>query len=282
MSDFKQWLLLFGGELLMNLVIYADDSGTHDLDGVLPQSQVTTIGGYVGKSDSWLKLSREWKKALRDHSAPYFHFTELQYAENCRGAIPPHKRNPYTGWTPEQCQAFRLACAKIAASGNRIPVCGDWNTKAVAEDLPKEYKSNSRASVVWLFYDAARDTIKVKWPKLQGPITVCFDHTQNPDWRNAIFDVHGWFKNKYGRFGIIGFGDKNIDINCHGLQAADLIAGRLRQLTRIIQDYDPMPGDSLSELDSILFSKFGPKNLQELLARRSGFQQLPNLPPISK
>ena len=267
--DARQWFSLFGGELFVTLAIYADESGTHHRMGSLPQSEVAVVGGYVGREDSWVTFKRDWEAILRKFdSVPCFHYTQLQFA--CRqaerpGTWPPGQRgNPYQGWPKQKCEDFLRECARVAASGGRFPAIGYFDTRLWAEQAPNQQREYPYEEIVRWFYGAALDTIRIEWPKLHGPIAFCFDQTQDPKWRTAIMNAHCSHKNINARIAPMTFGDKR-DACCYGLQAADLIVGRIRQLSRGVLQYDKISEDSLSELDQILFSKYGARTYKELL-----------------
>src|ERR1039457_211121 len=129
--EFRQWFSLFGGEVLMNLAIYADESGTHDKAGSLPQSEVVVMAGYAGKKESWIKFIRNWNAVLNKYGVTRLHFTQLQFASNIvkGGGSVRQKGNPYRGWSKHQCEDFLLDCAKVAAAGSRLPVGADFDTR---------------------------------------------------------------------------------------------------------------------------------------------------------
>jgi hypothetical protein len=273
---FRQWVSLFGGELFVNLAIYADESGTHDKAGVQPQSQVSVVAGFVAKANSWLVFQRYWADILEKYKAPYFHYTELQFALRIAGNTVASERqkrkNPYLrlGWSKQKCEDFLLECAKIAMSGSKIPVGGDFETRGYAERLksiPKQLQENNPpALALHPFYVTTLETILCHWPELDGPITFCFE--RNLDWQHAIIDVHNKYKKQWPR--IVGpvFGDKEESL-FYGLQAADLLAGTVRQLARYKLNYDPIPVGSLSEVNRIFCEKFRIKDMRELLSHRS-------------
>src|ERR1035437_2968214 len=117
--------------------------------------------------------------------------------------------------------------------------------------------------------------IKRRWPRARGPIVFCFDQTNNLEWLTVAPLIHCDFERAYGkklpRIGGVYFDDKKKPEN-YGLQAADLYAGRLRELARFILKYDPAQDMPLTELDSVLFGKFKVKSMREVLSRRSSIK----------
>jgi hypothetical protein len=277
---FRQWFSLFGGEILVNLVIYADESGTHGgKTGSQPQSEVATVAGYAGKVDSWVKLRRDWKAILDKNHVDYFHYSPLRYAIKVAGLgrIVSQKGNPYRGWSKSQSEDFLLDCARVAAAGNRLPVGVDFDTRGYSQSMiPERLRmANPPAGAVWMFYETALRQIKKQWPMARGPIAFCFDRTDNREWLMEAQLIHCEFEHAYAkklpRIGGISFEDKKQPEN-YGLQAADLYAGRLRELARLMLKYDPEQDMPLTELDSVLFGKFRVKSMRDVLSRRSSIK----------
>ena len=273
---FRQWFSLFGGEILVNLVIYADESGTHGgKTGAQPNSEVATVAGYAGKADSWVKFRRDWKSVLKKHHADYFHYSPLRYALKAaeRGRSVSQKGNPYRGWSKNRAEGFLVDCAGVAAAGNRLPVGVDFDTRGYSQSTIPEHlrMANPPAGTVWMFYETAMRQIKKHWPTARGPIAFCFDRTDNREWLIEAQLIHYEFERAYAkklpRIGGISFEDKKQPEN-YGLQAADLYAGRLRELARLSLKYDQAQDMPLTELDSILFGRFRVKSMREVLARR--------------
>jgi hypothetical protein len=123
-----------------------------------------------------------------------------------------------------------------------------------------------------MFYENALEQLKAKWPAARGPIVFCFDQSDDPEWRTALCLVHQAYQRSYGKalpqIGNLMLGNKQKPEN-YGLQAADLLAGRSRQLARLILKYDLAQDEPLCELDKILFGKFGVKTMKDVLSRRS-------------
>ena len=84
----------------MNLVVYADESGTNDPSGKRPDSRVAVVAGYLAERDVWLGFCDEWRKVLGNpkYLVEYFHYREL--ANN--------KKRPsiYYGWNTNKVLNF--------------------------------------------------------------------------------------------------------------------------------------------------------------------------------
>lgn len=112
----------------MKIIVYADESGTHDQTGTQPGSEVAVIAGYVAKVDSWIKFCKDWGAVLKKHNAPYFHFREFAEASSVvrgkREASSQFKNNPYFGWEIDRLDNFLFDLAEVAAAGSKVPVGG--------------------------------------------------------------------------------------------------------------------------------------------------------------
>jgi hypothetical protein len=135
--------------------------------------------------------------------------------------------------------------------------------------------ANPPAGAVWMFYETALRQIKKQWPLARGPIAFCFDRTDNREWLMEAQLIHCEFEHAYAkklpRIGGISFEDKKQPEN-YGLQAADLYAGRLRELARLSLKYDQAQDMPLTQLDSILFGRFSVKSMRDVLARRGSIE----------
>jgi hypothetical protein len=72
----------------MKLVVYADESGTHDNTGTQQGSREAILAGIVAPSEEWRTFCRAWQSALNKYSAPYFNFREWSAAS----AVARNKR----------------------------------------------------------------------------------------------------------------------------------------------------------------------------------------------
>ena|SRR5208282_2843301 len=91
---FTEWASLYSEGLFMMLQVYADESGTNDINGQKPGSSVPTFCGYIDTPEYWLDFCRKWKKVLNNYRAPFFHFRE--FANKHEIAKPD---SPYYGWS---------------------------------------------------------------------------------------------------------------------------------------------------------------------------------------
>jgi hypothetical protein len=158
----------------------------------------------------------------------------------------------------ETLDSFLYDLARVAAEGSKVPVGGYVDTRGYNEFLkqtPAEQMRNPHQGGVSYFYSSVIDAVTDRWPKLQWPISFFFDQTEDLEWRNAITAVHQTWKGRNSRIKEISFADKK-DPEHYPLQAADLVAYRLRQIAGKFCKYDPKIPDSMPKLDRILFGKF--------------------------
>jgi Protein of unknown function (DUF3800) len=245
------------GEVFVKIVVYADESGTHDKNGTERGSEVAVVAGYAAKVDSWTKFCKDWRAVLKAYSAPYFHFNEFAdasaVARNKRPPTSRHKNNPYSGWAIDQLDNFLFDLAKVAAAGSRVPVAGYVDTRGYAgylKQMPEEKMRNPHAGCVWWFYESALQGIQAKWPRLQWPITFIFDQTASEEWRSAITSAHLSYQKLNSRIKAIAFANKK-DPEHYPLQAADLLAYRLRQIAGKYCKYDSKIPQSMPKLGFI-------------------------------
>jgi hypothetical protein len=97
--SYREWASLFSGKLFAMIVVYADESGT----GGIPKSgkePAPTICGFLATPEMWDKFRLDWKSALNDHKAPYFHFRELDRNEW------KNKKSRFHGWDDARVDDF--------------------------------------------------------------------------------------------------------------------------------------------------------------------------------
>jgi len=101
----------------VNVEIYADETGTHDVTGKLGGSAVAGIAGYMAWPDDWAKLSSEWQKVLNEFKIKEFHYS--QFVRRKERTTKPDW--PYYGWTDAQANEFEH---KLAALAGQYPQFG--------------------------------------------------------------------------------------------------------------------------------------------------------------
>ena len=263
------WAKLFPkGIFVKAVIVYADESGTHDRAGKLTGSAYPIIAGYAAPPSVWVDFCVEWKAALTSYGVDYFHSRELRIAkaaaENNKPATEELKKNPYYGWGLDRMDKFLLALAKIAGKGNKVPICGAIKmpvfNKIKAQldvhnphgiqlgDDPYKYTMGE-------FFRHYHEETFNRWGHFKCPVTFFFDRSEDEKWRSALFEVYGAFEKKDSRINGISLVDKKTEPHWP-LQAADMLAFRMRQWA-----------DKLARKENI-----EPLNIDTLLLRR-GFEK---------
>jgi hypothetical protein len=103
--------------LTMNIVVYVDESGTHDLSSKQPGAKVAVLAGYAGFEDDWVNFCGRWQTVLNKYKVPVFHFSE--YADKRNSSGKPSW--PYFGWCREKRHDFLFELASVAGSRARFP-----------------------------------------------------------------------------------------------------------------------------------------------------------------
>ena len=89
----------------MQIVVYADESGTHGAGGKEPAPGVY---GFIATVEYWEKFCLEWTALLKSYDVPYFHFRELNKSERAKPG------NPYHGWDHDFTDDFIHDLAMVA------------------------------------------------------------------------------------------------------------------------------------------------------------------------
>src|SRR3984957_653149 len=92
-SHFYYWSKLLAGKLIVNISVYADESGTHALSGKGDGAHIAVLGGYAGMDSDWVNFCGRWQTTLNDYKVPIFHFSE--YADKINS--PKRRDWPYKG-----------------------------------------------------------------------------------------------------------------------------------------------------------------------------------------
>jgi uncharacterized protein DUF3800 len=217
------------------IVVYADESGTHDPEGIQAGSQYPIIAGFAARKSAWDSLIVSWGAVLKTYDVPYFHGRELSAA---RVAAIQHKRatkellkNPYYvgGWDVNKIDSFRKSLTKIAAAGNKIPIAGAANLPVfnrIKDSIPN--KDPYKLCMVEFFKVFRRETA-LQWGNFKSDVSFVFDQNEKKEWVSAIHEVFGVFQKDDPRMSAPMFADKKKP-QYYPLQAADLLAYRARQL----------------------------------------------------
>jgi hypothetical protein len=263
-QQFRERASLFSGKLFVRIVVYADESGTHDSTGKQDGSDVPVIGGYMAPREEWPKFCDDWQSVLSNHRVPYFHYREWRDAMEAirqRRALKI-KNNPYSRLN--ECQLNELLYDLAEVAGRQVP-CGGYI------DLPKFNKLNKGypyAPLLALFFEDLLVAITEHWPNLRDDIDLFLDQNTDQQWESSFREAHRMFQKKDSRISKIAFVDKK-RFPHWPLQAADMFVYRSRQLARPRMLKQQL--QSATVLDYILNRNLHPNGLypvitQELLS----------------
>ncbi len=234
----------------MKLIVYADESGTHDVTGTQTGSREAIVAGFLAPREDWTRFRAQWQ--------PYFHFSEWA----CASAVARNKRtppsgfqhNPYRGWELTRLDAFLMNLAKIAGSGNKLFLGGAVHTNVFNQlklkgELPAS--ANPYESCLDQFFALTAASVRDhKAPWKNQPISFFFDQSDDPQWTRAVTERFHFHKAQYPRFQEVAFADKKQQPHVP-LQAADMVAYRSRQITERWVDQDASV--SWPQLDEAMF-----------------------------
>jgi uncharacterized protein DUF3800 len=257
--EFEEWSFQFSGKVFLKAFLYADESGSHDPSGVQKGAENIFLAGYLGLVNDWVIFYGRWKSVLDLYSAPYFHFCEWADASAVARGIRPassgHKKNPYYGWKNERLVSLLNGLAKVAGESNLMPVGGYHRTRRWHEfqkqvpsyPVPEPYKD-----CIEQFYFALIRNLNKELPEFQDSISFFFDTPKDKKWASDLLNTHTEYQKKDARIKEITFADRKDNLHLP-LQAADMLAYRLRQIQKRLDKID-IP-DETPELDKLLFQK---------------------------
>jgi hypothetical protein len=256
-ETFESWAALSTAKWFMNIVVYVDESGTHDSTGKLPGSGAVTISGLVATKEDWTAFDVRWRKVLKKYKACHFHFREQFAAWRviALGKEPDSgfKKNPYKKWSKTKLHDFVIELAPLAAS--KLIVGGYVHTKLYNEDKIAGMPDRERHPYELCldhFFNSYFTTIKNKRrPWLGQSVSFLFDWTEDEEWQKTVAARCEFFgKQKIKRISEYGFRKMKVHTP---LQAADMVAYRVRFNMDRLSNYEF--GTNWPELDDILFKE---------------------------
>jgi hypothetical protein len=195
----------------VNLVIYADESGTHHPKGEQPKSEVPVIAGYMGWRSNWKQFCHDWKAVLDRHSVPFFHAKEFE-----------RRQEPYQSWSDDRAERFKYALAEIA--GRNTPVGGSYHIKEHYKENPEDETYPYKFPIRYFFSDLVASLKEFGF--LEQEISIVFDSTTNKKWMAAMAEEIETLKTSGIKICSHVYGD---DKDYLPLQAADMLAYRSRE-----------------------------------------------------
>lgn len=244
-NKFKKFASLFCERLFVNLVCYADESGTHDVTGRHEGSEAVAVAGFLSWSNNWKRFCGQWAEVLSRFEVPFFHYADLVLG-----------KWPYRGWSRDKIDNLICELIPIARDNTLLGVAGLVSVKDYYI-IPDYKKGNFKKPYHFCFQfflgcvlDQLRKGCKCGCEKPFAPgerVAFFFDQTEEfgPE-AHKIFLENKKANDIEKRFGTIAFADK---VDCVPLQAADLLAGRCRKvLTRILEGKTAINKDSWDDV----------------------------------
>jgi hypothetical protein len=216
---FAEWASLFAGKISVNLVVYADESGTHDRAAKQPGSEAPVFGGYIGDIKDWKIFCIHWQSVLTKYRIPFFHYREF----NSLRDTEQNPTSPYFNWGELKRDTFLFELAAVA--GGQVPVGSMINLK----DFVKKGETEDPIEVIFhSFFGGVHDAMKLHWSRNTDQVSFFLDNN-SAEWIKTFRKVFNEWKTREPRFSSFSFVDGEKDPQYMPLQAADLIAYRVRK-----------------------------------------------------
>jgi hypothetical protein len=186
--QFSEWASLFSARVFVKIVLYADESGTHDPTGMARGAECPVIGGYLAYRDDWIRFCGEWDAVLKNYTVPYFHFREF----NDRDAAQNDNSSPYHGWDKNRRESFLYDLAEVA--GKQIPVGGMYFLKKHNEVFPND----SQYPYIYTFrkfFECLDEMLKER-PYLSEKIAIFMDRNSDKEWKHALIGIVDEYRKK--------------------------------------------------------------------------------------
>lgn len=246
------------------IVIYADESGTHDPTGEKDGSAYPIIAGFAATIAVWDSFISEWEHVLKQYDVGYFHGRELREAQMAKLHNKPATKellkNPYfkAAWSLQRIEQFRKKLTKVAAKKGKVPIVGNVSIpvlnrlkgKITLQNLETILGDDPYKFCMADFFNNYHLYTWLKWGKFKSHIQFIFDQNPRKEWQDAIREVFEAYQKEDSRMSGPSFEDKK-KRKFFGLQAADLLAYRSRQLTEFKAQGNFR--SKIEQLDFVLF-----------------------------
>jgi hypothetical protein len=237
MADFAEFASIVTEKIFVNVVAYADETGTHSPTGRAQGSEIAGVAGYVGWVDDWTKFCGDWQNTLDRYKVPYFHFSEFADRKN----RSEDTSWAYYHWEKSKREQFLIELASVANKWTQNGFCigGFFRVDHYHKEIPKWFQQLQPpfGLCFLLFYDALLLQIKKQWKIGGTQVVFVFDHnSRTPQWESLAhlyYNMARFHRDADGRMGSITFGDSK---KLLPLQAADMIAYFIhQQLTNAVR-----------------------------------------------
>lgn len=221
--------------------------------------------GYASWSEDWAKFTDEWSGVLKYFNVREFHFRE--FADKRLG--PTTKGWPYKDWPEEKRDEFLHALATIAGKRTRFALSAFFNVRDYNEVIPEWYKALNLSPYdlcLKLFFEAMIQELE-NWfhETSKARAGFIFDDTQDLEWKKSILWWHHSVKqlrDKNNRLGSLTFAS---GLEALPLQAADLLAYRLRQVNETLNTRQPDAAGNIEVTKKSLDTELSPNSKRMIM-----------------
>lgn len=216
----------------MFVKVYGDESGTHDATGKEHGSEVNCVAGYAAWEDDWENLCGDWQTTLDKYKVPYFRFSEWVPRKNL-GPDKPGWIYRHLNDTEHYALALELAAIATRHTLFGVGVCITTKDYHELADPPRVKKVIEHPYYISLmgFYEMIMSEVNKRFKLPGAKLAYFFDSgTQFPGRAVNLFNISKRYLDPDERMASITHIPKSSPKNnLLPLQAADLLAGRIRQ-----------------------------------------------------
>jgi hypothetical protein len=221
---------------MSNLVIYADESGTHE------GSEHSYLAGWIADELFWIGFTERWQAVLNKHKVECFHFTE--WAKACYVRNHPEIDHSHDPKRLKHLSSFALASffkelSDLLVSPHlefEIAILErkkffDYKQSSNPSNSRRIYEKNPESYLTENFIDRCGTRILEVWVMVGKPVEsvkFVFDNRNDKKWNQSIKEVAAEFVKWGWNFKPIEFKTK---MEAIPIQAADMLAYRSHQFT---------------------------------------------------
>lgn len=217
---------------IVSLVCYADESGTHDVLGLQPGSDVAGVVGWLSRDDDWDRFTLLWRRTLKAFGVDEFHYADFNSLERRRD----DPTWAYYGWSDKKRQKYIDELIPIARDNTLLGIGGLVSVKDYDRLTPDWLKAITKHPYhfcfQFFFNCLLRDVETRISPPLDGGEKIAFVFERQMEFKVRALEQFEEIKLHTDRNGRLGTITNDADrAEYIPLQAADLLAGRMRIVT---------------------------------------------------
>jgi hypothetical protein len=235
--------------------IYADESGTHDITGSHPGSDVVAIAGYGAWERDWKRFDPQWLRIMQRHGIESDDFKMSAYRRR--------RDYPYRNWDDAKHEGFLDSLIETARRRVTLAVGGVLVLKDYNEVVPANLRRQRHHPYDFCFQlliDMLLSPLENILPQGQQ-VAFIFDQQNEfaPRALTAYQEIKG-LRDRNNRLGSIQFRSR---IGCPPLQAADMLVGLIRDaVSRTKKGIErPRAIERLTKDRNVLVGYFDSENL---------------------